>query len=190
MSLSVFKMPKPVSIAGRSSTITNSFVNSIIPIVVPSDHEVAEALEVLGMDAATICCAYCGDIYTEWDHFRPIVKDKGPTGYISEIQNLVPACGKCNQSKGNKQWDVWIFGDAKLSPKSRHILNIDIKVKNLKAYEAWRSPTKLDFATVVGADLWNRHQDNWDNVLNTMKEAQMLVAELKNKIEQHLEGRP
>ena len=98
-----FAMPKPVRITGRSSSITNSFVNGVIPVVVPSEAEVREALEILGM-LERVTCSYCGDTSTEWDHLRPLVDKQRPTGYISEIHNLVPACGKCNQSKGNKHW--------------------------------------------------------------------------------------
>lgn len=47
--LKAFKMPRAVSIAGRTSTITNSFVDGIIPVVEPSDKEVEDALRVLGM---------------------------------------------------------------------------------------------------------------------------------------------
>jgi len=36
-------------------------------------------------------CSYCGTPATEWDHLRPLVMNKKPTGYISEIHNLVPA---------------------------------------------------------------------------------------------------
>ncbi len=95
-------MPVPVKIMARTSSITNSFVNGIIPVIQPNDEEIVEALSILGMTPDTVCCAYCGDASTEWDHLRAIVKDRRPTGYISEIHNLVPACGKCNQSKGNK----------------------------------------------------------------------------------------
>ena len=65
----VFRMPTPVKIIGRTSTITNAFVNGIIPVIEPSDEEIDKALNVLGMTRDTICCAYCGDTYTEWDHF-------------------------------------------------------------------------------------------------------------------------
>jgi len=92
-------MPTPMKITGRSSSITNAFINSIIPVVLPSAEEVKQALEILGMTAETFQCAYCGSIASEWDHLRPLVKGKKPTGYISEIHNLVPSCGKCNQSK-------------------------------------------------------------------------------------------
>ena len=68
------------------------------------------------MDESNFRCSYCRDAASEWDHFRPLVKDKQPTGYITEIHNLVPACGKCNQSKGNKDWKTWMLGDAELSP--------------------------------------------------------------------------
>jgi len=47
--LQLFKMPKPMKITGRSSSITNSFINSIIPVVEPTNEEVKEALHILGM---------------------------------------------------------------------------------------------------------------------------------------------
>ena len=121
----VFKMPVPMKITGRSSSVTNAFVNSIIPTITPSEDHIRESLKVLGMNAKTINCSYCGAKHTEWDHLRPIVLNKKPTGYISEIQNLVPSCGKCNQSKGNKEWRKWILSEANLSPKTR-------KIKDLK----------------------------------------------------------
>ena len=37
-----FQMPNAVKITGRISTITNSFVNSIIPVIEPSSEEVVE----------------------------------------------------------------------------------------------------------------------------------------------------
>ncbi|MCX7144342.1 MAG: hypothetical protein NT123_25585, partial [Proteobacteria bacterium] len=87
--LSLFRMPTPMKITGRSSSITNAFINSIIPVVLPSAQEVKRALEILGMTPESFQCAYCGSVASEWDHLRPLVKDKKPTGYISEIHNLV-----------------------------------------------------------------------------------------------------
>ncbi|WP_216846981.1 HNH endonuclease [Granulicella sp. L60] len=95
------QLPTPGNIAGRSSSITNAFFNSIIPIDKPSEAEELEALAILKIEPNDIRCAYCGDKATEWDHLRAIIQDQEPTGYITEIANLVPACGKCNQSKGN-----------------------------------------------------------------------------------------
>ena len=81
----IFKMPKPVNITGRTSTITNSFVTSIIPCISPTTEQLRECLQILGLDQEDLRCAYCGDKSTEWDHLRPIVKGKKPTGYISDI---------------------------------------------------------------------------------------------------------
>jgi endonuclease I len=60
------------------------------------------------------------------------VLKKKPTGYISEIHNLVPACGKCNQSKGNKEWRQWMLSDATLSPKTKGFQTFKSGLKGLK----------------------------------------------------------
>ncbi|MGO4102584.1 HNH endonuclease [Leifsonia sp. YAF41] len=169
-----FAMPKPVRISGRSSSITNSFVNGIIPVVPPTTKQIDEALRILGMEDA-VACAYCGDGATEWDHLRPLVVGKQPTGYISEIHNLVPACGKCNQSKGNKPWRVWMFSSARLSPETRGIAGLEERANRLAAYEMWESPTLIDFASVVGDQLWAQHWRNHAAILQAMRDAETTV---------------
>lgn len=163
-------MPKPVRITGRTSSITNSFVNGIIPVIWPSDDEIDEALRVLGMDAVE--CAYCGDEATEWDHFRPLVVNKKPTGYISEIHNLVPACGKCNQSKGNKEWRAWLFSTARLSPATRGVSRLEDRAARLEDFDRWGAPTRLDFATLIDPDLWDTHWRNHEAIVALMREAE------------------
>jgi len=98
-----FQMPVSVKITGRSSSITNAFFNGIIPTIEPSTEQIEKVFEVLNIDENNVTCSYCGDKATEWDHFRPLIIDKMPTGYITEIHNLVPCCNKCNGSKGNKK---------------------------------------------------------------------------------------
>ena len=115
--LSTFSMPKASKITGRSSSITNAFVNAIVPKVLPNSEQIESALKTLRISSNMVVCCYCGDTSTEWDHLRPVVRDKKPTGYISEIANLVPACGKCNQSKGNKDWDCLLYTSP--SPRDR-----------------------------------------------------------------------
>lgn len=176
--LSLFRMPTPMKITGRSSSITNAFINSIIPVVQPNAEEVRQALEMLGMTWDTFQCAYCGSVASEWDHLRPLVKDKKPTGYISEIHNLVPSCGKCNQSKGNKEWKVWMLSSAKLSPTARGVKNIAERVGRLEAYEKSKAPTKMDFAAIVGKDVWERHQSNLESVQALMRESQKLATKI------------
>ncbi|PJF38182.1 MAG: HNH endonuclease, partial [Phototrophicales bacterium] len=126
--------------------------------------------------------SYCGNTVTEWDHLRPLVIDKKPTGYISEIHNLVPSCGKCNQSKGNKPWRQWMFRDAKLSPKSKGVTDIEERARHLSAYEKWSTPTKLDFASIVGLAVWEEHQENLESVQALLRKSQELAEKIKRTI--------
>jgi hypothetical protein len=126
-------MPLVQTMVQRKSSITNAFVNSIIPVVVPSPEEILEALAILNMVPEDVRCAYCGDQSSEWDHLRPLVHKRRPTGYISEIANLVPSCGKCNQSKGNKAWRPWMLSAAPRSPAGRKIANVTERIARLEA---------------------------------------------------------
>jgi hypothetical protein len=142
------QLPTPMNVAGRSSSITNAFISAIIPVIEPSEEEEREALGILRIDPEDIRCAYCGDKATEWDHLRPIISNQEPTGYITEIANLVPSCGKCNQS-----------------------------------YENWRQPRKIDFAVVVGPEMWQRHRQNWRSVLELLKKSQELASEIRSIVQ-------
>src|SRR5262249_52560098 len=142
--IAAFQMPSVQTMVSRKSSITNAFVNAVIPVVPPKPEEIGEALAILGMESSDVRCAFCGDKSTEWDHLRPLVLNQRPTGYISEINNLVPACGKCNQSKGNKAWRVWMMSNARHSPTGRNVLDIADRITRLDAYENWRPPTKVD----------------------------------------------
>jgi len=179
---SLFQMPTPMTITGRSSSITNAFINSIIPVVPLTSEEVQLALEILGMTYETFQCVYCGASATEWDHLRPLVKNKKPTGFISELHNLVPSCGKCNQSKGNKEWKVWMLSKAKLSPTVRGIHDITNRIERLEAYERWGVPTRIDFEVIVGKELWEQHWENCEQVQKLMRKSQKLAQIINQKI--------
>src|SRR5260221_7477397 len=150
-------MPQFQTMMSRKSSITNVFVSAVIPAVLPTSHEIEEALSILEADPTDVRCAYCGNQSTEWDHLRPLVMERRPTGYITEIANLVPACGKCNQSKGNKPWRMWMLSAAKLSPTGRRIDGTTERIARLEAFERWRSPTKIDFVSIVGQDEWEQY---------------------------------
>jgi hypothetical protein len=179
---SVFSMPTPMKITGRSSTITSAFASAIIPVLHPTDDEIRASLKLLGMSVGGAWCSYCGDTHTEWDHLRPTIKNKRPTGYISEIKNLVPACGKCNQSKGNKNWREWMLSDARLSPKTRNIKRLDQKIANLAAYENQSGVTCIDLEELLGSEIWGQHWKNWEAVLGQMENAQILADEIREQL--------
>ncbi len=171
-----------MEITGRSSSITNAFINSIIPVVTPTEEQVKEALSILDM-LDNHQCSYCGATATEWDHLRPLVLNKKPTGYISEIHNLVPACGKCNQSKGNKEWRQWMLSDAPLSPKTKAIPDIEARINRLEDYANWGTPTNMDFESIVGKEVWAQHWDNWEQVQDIMRKAQKIAEQINDKVE-------
>lgn len=171
-----------MSVSGRSSSITNAFISAIIPVIQPTPEEELEALRILQIDPDDIRCAYCGDKSTEWDHLRPIISDQKPTGYITEVANLVPSCGKCNQSKGKSYWLTWMEGSARLSPRTRGVRDLAQRVERLHRYEAWRQPRKIDFPAMVGAEMWERHTQNWRSVLELLKKSQELASEIRTLV--------
>jgi HNH endonuclease len=182
-SKSYCQLPKVITVSGRSSSITNAFFNAIIPVHAPTIEDELEALAILEMEPSEIRCVYCGDPPTEWDHLRPIIRGKKPTGFITEIANLVPACGKCNQSKGGYDWRDWMLGPALRSPKSRGIANIDRKVLILEKYESWRTPVHVDFDNLVEPQLWKKHKENWRDVLDLLEKSQILAKQIRKLIE-------
>ena len=177
-----FLMPSVQTMVSRKSSITNAFVNAIIPTVSPTEEEIGDALGILGMNRGDVRCVYCGDRYTEWDHLRPLVLNRRPTGYISEIANLVPSCGKCNQSKGNKNWFKWINGKAPQSPKTRGIGGLEQRIERLRAYEKWRDVQPIDFAAMVGQENWLRYWRTLEAAVDYLKESQPFADELRDMI--------
>ena len=181
-----FQMPTELKISGRSSSITAAFVSAILPQIYPTDDEIETALDILGMNPSNVKCAYCGAQTTEWDHLRPLVANQKPTGFISEIRNLVPCCGKCNQSKGNKYWLDWVMSDAKWSPKSRRTPNLERRIERLKEYERWGNVKPIDLRSMISADEWEQHWANWRAVLDIMTNAQCHATKLKKLVEEKI----
>jgi hypothetical protein len=180
--ITAFQMPSVQTMVSRKSSITNAFVNAIIPVVVPTIEEIDEALSILCMQPADVRCAYCGDKASEWDHLRPLVSKRRPTGFITEIANLVPACGKCNQSKGNKQWREWMLSKARLSPTGRGTAGIAQRVTCLENYEQWKSASKFDFQLILGAEEWEQYWLLCDSVNEELRKSQEVANELRARI--------
>ncbi len=166
-----FRMPKFQSMRGRKSSVTNAAVNSIIPSFRPTANEIEEALETLGMDVIDVRCAYCGDLMSEWDHLRPLVIDRRPTGYITEIANLVPSCGKCNQSKRNDSWRAWMISvSAPLSPTARGVADVRERMVRLEAFEKRFVPRHVDFVAIVGSEAWDAYWSHCEEIIAQMAE--------------------
>lgn len=174
-----FQMPSVQTMVSRKSSITNAFVNSVVPVFPPTEDEIRSALSILGMDAADLRCAYCGEKASEWDHLRPLVVKRRPTGFVSEIANLVPSCGKCNQSKGNKDWRSWMSSKARLSPATRGVKDLQQRIEKLEQYERWCQPRVIDFENILGKELWAEYWESCEGVISALKRSQELADRLK-----------
>jgi hypothetical protein len=178
--LACFNMPTGLTITGRVSSIRNAFVAAIIPPVYPTVSEIRAVLSILGMEPANLRCAYCGDPASEWDHLRPLVTDGRPTGYPSSIRNLVPACGKCNQSKGKSDWRAWMLSaKTKRSPTRRGVKGIRERIRRLEKFEKWADCCPLDIPKLVDAKMLSDYYRLQKKILHDMYAAQALAMRIK-----------
>lgn len=177
-----FKMPVGGKITGRKSTLVATFYKSITPEFVPTKQQVADVLELFEME--NDCkCVYCGGNWSEWDHFFSIVKKGGgPSGYVTEISNLVPCCGKCNQSKGNNHWKEWIEGSAKQSPTTRKVLDLKKKIHLLNRFEKTQKRRTIDYAKTLGAS-WDLHLSNLKIAVESLVTAEDHAMKLRSSIQ-------
>jgi hypothetical protein len=182
-------MPPVQNVISRKSSITNAFVNSVIPTIQPTREDIERAFAILEIEPSDIRCAYCGDKATGWDHLRPIVLKHRPTGFISEIGNLVPACATCNSSKGNAQWREWMLGTAEHSPSGRGVADVADRVARLDRYEQWRPAIKVDFESILGSDDWQRYWLLWENLIEEMQKCQKVADSLRARIIDKLGGK-
>lgn len=125
------KIPPKTTITSRTSTITSQFARTKAPYLRPTPLQLNERYKQFGMDSTIASCAYCGGGQTEWDHLFAIVNDNKWTGYFTEVNNLIPACGKCNQSRGKRPYAEWMLSNAVLSVK-----NVFIKRDKLSEEQA------------------------------------------------------
>jgi len=180
--LACFRMPGGFTITGRTTSIRNVFVAAIVPVIRPTADEIRTVLHILELDPRDLRCSYCGDAFTEWDHLRPLVKDGKPTGYPSSIRNLVPSCGKCNQSKGKSDWKTWMLGAAPRAPSIRKIPDLAQRIARLEEFESWSKCVPLRVEQLVSPHLWQQYYALQEEILQKMRNAQKLAAEIAREI--------
>ncbi len=180
------KLRKLLKITSRTSSVTNSFVQAIIPTVVPTRDEQLEALGQLGQSEECLECVYCGSKATDWDHLHPLVRDKRPTGYINEIRNLVPSCAPCNQSKGGANWKQWMLSAALGSPTSRKIVDVAARVIRLEGFAEWGNLRPLSLEGLAGPELWASYWEHLDAVHLAMENAQRVALQVQVEIQRAL----
>jgi len=91
--------------------------------------EITEVLTFFGGDPPT--CVFCGGPIERWDHLVPVTK-----GGDTVLGNMVPACSKCDDSKGDAEFEQWAVGAAPGSPRSREIADVEQRVGKIGEYVA------------------------------------------------------
>lgn len=170
---------KPKKITNRISSVTNGFVQAIIPIGIPAQAETDEALAILGMTHANMSCVYCGTAVSDWDHLQPLVRGKKPSGYIHEARNLVPSCGPCNHSKGGAHWKDWITGNAKGNERAKSAQGYAERIRRLEEFEKWADLKQLPLRALIGDEKWNAYWAALEEIEARMRAAQLLANEIQ-----------
>lgn len=76
-----------------------------------------------------------------------------------------------------------MFSNATLSPKTKGVPDPELRAKRLEAYQNRKSPTVVDFKSVVSKEKWTRHWANREQIEESMREAQILADEIKKAVE-------
>ena len=185
MSYKSFKLPKGITLKDRTSSITNAKINGIIPCIQPTEEEIKEALKCLEQDPnAETLCVYCGNKSTEWDHLNPLIKNKKHTGFITEINNLVPSCSTCNSSKGNSNWKDWLlYSKGEKTPRARGVSESSIQhsITIIEKYQKTHKPLRIDLEKIVGPTQWKEYEDSMKNVFDAIEKAQNAANKFKEK---------
>lgn len=177
-----FKMPAKQNLKGRSSTISNAFVIGITPYIRPDDSELEAYYSALGIQEGQ--CAYCLGDGNGRDHLKPLVINGMPSGYITDIHNLVPCCQKCNSSKGSKDFKTWYKSKANIKRLKQAGLSdqtIEERYNKICEYEKL-VPEPLNYEALVGKELWNEYKARLERLQKELSDNQMFCDKLNEII--------
>lgn len=177
-----FKLPTKSDLKSRSSTISNAFAISITPYIVPGESDTEGYYDSLGIKEGQ--CAYCLGDGNGRDHLKPLVKNGMPTGYITDIHNIVPCCQRCNSAKGAKSFREWYLSPENVSRLKRFGLD-DATIENrysiiCKFEES--IPAPIDYKAIVGEEMWNEYQDRRMALLKSLADNQAFCDLIRKKV--------
>jgi hypothetical protein len=172
------------TIVGRGTSLAAAFVHAIIPRNVNKSAQ-ADLSEKFGFDPAE--CVYCDRTATDNDHFRAIVKDGKPSGYFHTTDNIVRACGTCNQSKGGSDWFAWMTSSrAKGSPTKRGIAGTARRIERLTKFAQEGNAVPMSDAEMrnaVGEELWVGYWSRLVAIKVQMADAQKEAEQIRLLLE-------
>lgn len=173
-----FKLPTKSDLKSRTSTINNAFAISITPYIFPSATEINAFLQDLQIKEGQ--CAYCLGEANAMDHVKPLVTNGLPTGYITEIRNLVPCCSACNSAKGAKDFRVWYKSPSnieRLHKKGLSDNQINDRFNILSSFID-RIPQPINYKEILGKELWEEYLNRKAEMLALLKEDQKFCDRL------------
>lgn len=180
-----FKLPNAPNINGRKSTIAKALSDGIAPRYRPNNKEYNEYLMFFHKDIEdNFLCAYCGIKSDYLEHFRPLVENKKPTGYGSDIYNLVPSCKTCNEKKKNDYWKTWMNNLEIIG--TVHSENHNKRFDNLKKFESWgeNKVIHINYENLIGSEIWSKYLKSFEELLTTMDELNTIQTIIRNKVKE------
>lgn len=173
------KVPTNDTIKSRTSTVAKSLATSVIPRIDPYDWELEIAKKILRFgEKGEALCTYCGKPATELDHLNPLVNNKMPSGYITEIANLVPCCRNCNGSKRSMPWKEWLTQNTNIAEETKRE-----SIRILTRYTTELPATKLDYDKIKGFKaFWNNYNSICEKLESAEREAKGILPIVENAI--------
>jgi hypothetical protein len=112
-----------------------------------------------------VMCVYCDNVAaTRWDHLHPVSK-----GGDSRPGNLVPACGRCDDSKQDNTVEQWAVSKAKHRPSPDRVPIIRKRIDEYLAeytYPAVEFEAKL---TPKNKKIYKRFRKKLDELREQMR---------------------
>ena len=128
-------------------------------------------------------CAFCGSKNTSrMDHLVPVFK-------LGDFirSNVVPACQECDDSKGQKDYQVWMRNSTSLKSLQKRGFSEEERERRIKIIEKWHG----SYRAKSEKQLFGQHYDQYKEILNKMdhlsNEARQLVAKVKSQGKRQVE---
>ena len=75
-------------------------------------------------------CAFCGNQDVKrWDHLVPVRK-----GGDTVLGNMVLSCARCDDSKQDLDYKVWMMGSSQYSPSSQGVPDLEERIHKISSY--------------------------------------------------------
>ena len=181
-----FKLPAKSNLKSRISTINNAFANAVTPYIEPLPSEIESFFNELHLEQGQ--CAYCLGKANTTDHVKPLVTDGLPTGYITEIKNLVPCCSACNSAKGSQDFRSWYKSKKNIARLHTEGLTDDQIEERFIIVSRYidKIPPPIDYKTILGDELWSEYLQRKEEMIKLLKEDQRFCDRLNAMIEDKL----